>query len=329
MATSKTTYYLKRTLLTVFMIWLSATAIFFLFRMLPGSYADILAQRGASESAIQAFRQKWGLDDPIYVEYGRFLWNYLHLDAGTSFKYGIPVVKYVWNKVFNTFILVAPALTFAYVLGVLLGTISGFKKGSKFEQITSSLVIFSGSFPSFYLALVLIVIFASVLNLFPTSGMVSVEVASQIDIWWRIYLTKSFAYHYFLPFAAIVLRYLFIPSLIMRTSVVETMGEDFIFYHRMTGLPKPTRLKHVAKHSILPVMTVYPATMTRAIGGLVLIESVFSWPGIGAALVSAVLARDFPVVQFIFITIATFVILANFVVDILYGVIDPRVSIES
>lgn len=329
MASSKLNYYLKRIALTVFMIWLSATAIFLMFRLLPGSFADVLAQRGASQAAIEAFKEKWGLDAPLYVRYGRFLWNYMHLDAGTSFKFGIPVVAYVWNKVFNTFILVAPALTFAYILGAFLGTLSGFSQGSKFERLTSSLVIFAGSFPSFFLALMMVVIFASFLNLFPTSGMVSVQVAQRIDTWWRIYLTKSFAVHYFLPFMTIVLRYLFIPSLIMRTSVVETMGEDFIFYHRMTGLSKSSRLSHVAKHSILPVLTVYPATMTRAIGGLVLIETVFNWPGIGAALVTAVLARDYPVVQFIFIIIATFVILANFVVDILYGVIDPRVAIES
>jgi peptide/nickel transport system permease protein len=114
----------------------------------------------------------------------------------------------------------------------------------------------------------------------------------------------------------------------MRTSVVETLGQDFSFYHRMTGMPKFQRMANIAKHSSLPVITVYPATMTRAIGGLVLIETVFNWPGIGFALVQAVLARDFPVVQFVFIVIAAFVISANFLVDVLYARIDPRVGVE-
>jgi peptide/nickel transport system permease protein len=106
------------------------------------------------------------------------------------------------------------------------------------------------------------------------------------------------------------------------------MGEDFSFYNRMTGMPKMERMANIAKHASLPVITVYPATMTRAIGGLVLVETVFNWPGIGYALVNSVLARDFPVVQFVFIVIAAFVIFANFAVDILYARIDPRVAVD-
>lgn len=176
----------------------------------------------------------------------------------------------------------------------------------------------------------MIIIFAGWLNIFPTSGMISYE-TRQIYAdapWWRIYLTKDFLMHYSLPFITIVLRYIFFPSLVMRTSVIEVMNEGFNYYHRITGIPKLKRYMGVAKHASLPVITLYPVSMTRAIGGLVLVEIVFNWPGIGYRLVQSVFGRDFPVLMFIFFLIGLFIIIANFIVDILYGVIDPRVSLE-
>ena len=113
----------------------------------------------------------------------------------------------------------------------------------------------------------------------------------------------------------------------MRTSVVEVSGQDFAYYHRVKGLAKSTQLHHIMKHASLPVITLFPVSMTRAIGGLVLVELVFNWPGVGSFLVDAVLFRDFPVVQFVFFLVAIWVILGNYVVDIVYGIIDPRVAV--
>jgi peptide/nickel transport system permease protein len=171
------------------------------------------------------------------------------------------------------------------------------------------------------------IVFSVWLGIFPTSGMLSPGFGNEISTWWGQYFTGNFALHYVLPVSAVVLRYLFNPALIMRTSVVQVMGEDFTEYHRLTGLPKIKRLRHIAKHSFLPVLTLYPVSMTRALGGLVLIETVFNWPGIGFTLVEAVLARDFPVVQFCFFVVAVWVVLANYVVDIIYGLVDPRISV--
>jgi peptide/nickel transport system permease protein len=134
--------------------------------------------------------------------------------------------------------------------------------------------------------------------------------------------------HAALPFTAIVLRYLYLPSLITRTSVVEVSDQAFHFYHRITGKPRLTRMKHLAKHASLPVITIFPISMARAIGGLVLIEIVFNWNGMGFLLVQSVFGRDYPVIQFVFFLIAAFVIISNFLVDIAYGIVDPRVSVE-
>jgi peptide/nickel transport system permease protein len=142
-----------------------------------------------------------------------------------------------------------------------------------------------------------------------------------------VYFTESFLWHYTLPFVTIILRFLVLPSLIMRTSVVEILSQDFVFYQRVTGIPKVSRLRTISKHASLPVITMYPISMARAIGGLVLIETVFNWPGMGVTLVQAVRARDFPTLQFVFFVIAAFVIISNYVIDILYSVIDPRLSV--
>lgn len=285
--------------------------------------------RGASPETIAQFKEEWGLNDPLYVQYWRYLTNLLQGDAGTSLQYRRPVFEYVKMGIFNSFILVAPGITLAYLLGSLYGLLAGTSRGSRLERQGIIPIIFVGSFPSFFLAIVLIVIFAGWLEIFPTSGMLSSETRRMFANapWWRTYFTGDFAIHYALPFMAVVLRYLYLPSLIMRTSVVEVQGQGFSYYQRIAGLPKIQRLRHLAKHASLPVITLYPVSMTRAIGGLVLIEMVFNWPGIGYTLVTAVLSRDYPVVMFVFFLIGAFIVIANYVIDIVYGIIDPRVSV--
>ena len=317
-----------RTVQTIFMLWLVLTTIFVMFRLMPGDFTQQMAAAGASEEVLATIRENWGLNDPIYIQYIDYMQNFLRLDMGESPVFRVDVWDFTKGRIFNTFILVAPAMTFTYLLGALTGTIAGSKRGSLLEKFGIVPVIGIGSFPAFFISIVLIVVFASWLNLFPTSGMHTPGFTRQFDVWWRPYLTRDFGMHYILPFAAVVCRYLFIPSLIMRTSVVEVMDQDYTQYHRLTGLPKTQQLRHIAKHASLPLITIYPVSMARALGGLVLIETVFNWPGIGWTLVEAVLGRDYPIVQFVFFVVAAFVIISNFVVDLIYGIIDPRIRID-
>lgn len=322
-------YFLLRTAQTVFMIWVMITLLFFLFRLLPGDFTSIMMYRGAGPETIAQFEEDWGLNEPLYVQYWNYMVNLLQGDAGTSLQYRRPVIDYVRMGMFNSFILVAPAITLAYILGSIYGLLAGTSRGSKLERHGIVPILFIGSFPSFFLAICLVVVFSSWLGLFPTSGMIDSETRRLFTDapWWRSYLTLDFAHHYTLPFLAVVLRYLFLPSLIMRTSTVEVQGQGFSYYQRITGLPRMKRLKNIAKHASLPVITLYPVSMTRALGGLVLIEIVFNWPGIGYTLVTGVLSRDYPVVMFVFFLIGVFIIVANYIVDIVYGLIDPRVSV--
>ncbi|RQG95057.1 ABC transporter permease [Natrarchaeobius oligotrophus] len=324
---AKTTYLVKRTGQTVLLLWLVITGLFFLFRLMPGDFTQIMLFQGADPETVAQFEEEWGLNDPLYVQYYRYMVNFVTLDAGMSVQYRVPVIEYVKMRIFNSVILIAPAITFAYLLGSIIGIIIGSNRGSKIEEYGIVPIILVGSVPSFVLGVFAIVIFSGQMNLFPSSGMYGVR---DVDLthWWSPYVTKDFVWHWTLPFIVIVMRYTFIPMLIMRTSVVETMGGDFIEYKKVAGVPKMQRMFSIAKHSSLPVITLYPITLTQAIGGLVLVEVVFNWPGIGAALVAAVFARDYPVIQFIFFLIAATIIIANFIVDIIYGMIDPRVSVE-
>jgi peptide/nickel transport system permease protein len=293
---------------------------------MPGSFVDYFAQAGATAEQIDAISEKWGLNDPLYIQYFRYLGNLLQGDMGMSFQTRQPVWVYVRQRMFNTLILVAPGIVVAYIIGALYGGLMGLFRGSRFERYGSVAVTVIGMTPEFFTSILLVVIFALGLGWFPATGM---KTFGNRATGLSLYLSADFLYHWFLPFMAVVARFVLYPSMIMRTSVVEVRGQDFIKFYKYQGLPKFSRYKHVFKHSSLPVITIFPSSMTRAIGGLVLVETVFAWPGIGALLVDSVLAKDYPVVQFVFFLAAIWVVLGNYAIDIIYSIIDPRIAIES
>ena len=321
-------YVLVRTIHSLVTLCLVISAIFFLFRLMPGDFTQMIAMRGADEEVLNTIREQWGLNDPLYVQWYTYMINLIFLDFGTSRVYRVPVWEHVKMPIFNTFILVAPAVTLNYILGGVIGTAIGRAKGKASEKFTNITLITIGSFPSFFIGIVLIIVFSQWLNLFPSSGMIPGRVISDHDTWWGPYLTRDFAHHYILPFSAIVLRYLFFPTMLMRSSVVEVTGSNFAEYQRLTGISSLRHAFHLAHHASLPLISMYPMSMIRAFGGLVLIETVFNWPGIGWLLVDGVLARDLPVVMFIFTIVAVWVILTNFIVDLLYGIVDPRITTQ-
>lgn len=327
---SRARYVVKRGFQTVFILWAILTALFLLFKSMPGDPTALLVYQGASPEVANQIAEKWGLNDPLHVQYYRYLVNYLTLDPGMSLVNQEPVWEFVKIKIFNTMILVAPGITIGYILGTLLGAVLGTERGSKFEEYGVLTVITLGAFPGFFVGIVFILVFALGLDLFPSGGMFTPQLTERYADapWWRPYLTAEFAHHYILPVSVVAIRYISGPSLVMRTSVVEVLGQDFIYFQKITGLPYVNRMRHIGKNSILPVVTLYPVSMTRAISGIVLIEIVFNWPGIGFALVQAVFNRDVPVIQFVFFLTATVVVTANFAVDLIYGIIDPRVSVE-
>lgn len=322
-------YFINRTLQTVLLLWGVLTFLFLLFRAMPGDPGTLMLNAGASPEAVAEARARWGLNQPIHIQYLQYVKSLITFDLGNSLRSGVPVWELVRMKIFNTFILVGPATVAFYIIGSLIGAVLGSKRGTKLESYGIIPFFVMGTMPSFFLSILLVVAFALYFNLFPTSGMFSAGfLAIHPDWpWWRPYFTTTFLHHYILPFTAVILRYVYSPLLVMRTSVTEVMGQDFTYYHRITGLPTGKRLKHISKHASLPVITLFPTSMLQAVSGLVLIEVVFNWPGIGNLLVHSILGRDYPVVQFVFFAAAVSVVLGNYAIDILYGVIDPRVSV--
>ena len=320
-------YYARRTMMSALLVLAIATFLFFSFRLMPGDYATLLLQQGASPEQVAQVREAWGLDEPLYVQYFSWILNMLTGDAGTSRQFGRPVVDVVGTAVRNSMILALPGVVVAFVIGSLYGALMGINPGSRFERygiIPPNLV---GTTPDFFIAILLVFVFASTLNIFPTGSMLSIEAQKSVS-GWQIYTTESFWYHYALPFSTVVIKYMYYPAMVMRGSVVEVRNQEFSTYQRLLGLGSWTRFKHMMKHASLPVITVLPSVTARAISGLVLIEIVFNWPGVGQLLFNSVIARDTPVIQFLFLLVAIWIVVGNFVVDILYTLIDPRITIE-
>jgi len=327
---SRLGYFVRRTVTTAILIFLAASGLFLLFRFMPGDYTVMLAQ-DVGQEGLQALEEKWGLNDPLYIQYFNYVKNLLTGDMGTSFKYGNEVTALTLPAIFNSFILVAPAITMSYLLGSVYGGALGMNRDTSMERGGVILSTVFGTLPEFFLGVLLIMVFSQWLGWFPAQGMLSLTTYQRLGEnpgAFAKFFEIDFWLHYVLPFTTIMLRHSMFPALVMRTGVVETAGQDFMYLHRIKGLSNWTQLRRIMKHASLPVITLYPASMTRALGGMVVVEIVFNWPGIGSLLVDAVLARDFPVVQFVFFLVAAWVILGNYVIDLLYSVIDPRVTVE-
>jgi peptide/nickel transport system permease protein len=248
---------------------------------------------------------------------------------GQAFRFGDPVWQVVAPRILNSFVLVAPAITATYVVGALFGAYIGRKRGDFLEKSGIITVSAFHSIPDFFLGIMLIALFSSTLGIFPTSGMLSTQTMITIEgqpYWHRFFLVE-FWKHYALPFMTVLLYFMQYPTLIMRNSVVEVSDQEFLHYHRLKGIPEGKLLKKIIRHASLPVITLYPISLAASISGLVLIEVGFNWPGIGQLLVSSVLARDFPIIQFLFLLVAIWIVVANFLVDILYTIVDPRVEL--
>lgn len=322
-------YLFIKTVSTGVTILLVMVGLFFLFRLLPGDFTARLALAGATPEQIEAARERAGLGKPLYIQFITFVENMLTGNAGTSYSYNIPVVELTITRLFYSAVLIGPAVITAFIIGTFSGADFGMSSEGFKDKFGSIFVMVAGAIPQFFLAILLIEIFAIWLDLFPTSGVVATSNLQIMNDPFELIQTSEFWWHYSLPFLTVVLHFIYIPTLLMRTSVVEVMNEDFIYYHKIKKLKNRTQLRRIIRHSIIPVITVFPISMSRALSGMVLVEIVFNWPGIGKLLIESVFSNDLPVLQFAFILVAAWVILANYFIDILYPLIDPRISLSS
>lgn len=320
-------YVVRRIAQLVLTLWVFITILFFLFRMLPGDPTARLIPDGLSPAAQQQMMEHMGLTEPLHIQYITYLQNLLRGDFGMSYQYRQPVWGIISHAFWNTVFLMLIGLAFAYLIGITVGAIFAWKRGSKLEVTGVILALVSRSSPVFWTGILLIMIFSLHLEWFPAGRMHSVG-ETPTEFWAR-YFSKDFAYHMILPLATIVLYFTTMPLLLMRGNMIEVLNTDFIELKEAEGLSQLTILyKHAARNSLLPIITIMAIVSGRAVGGQILLEIVFNWPGMGSAMVTAINRNDYNVAMAAFFLMGLLVIVLNFLADLLYAVLDPRVQYD-
>lgn len=307
--------------------WAFVTILFLLFRIVPGDPTTMFVAQGLTGDAREQMIENLGLNAPLHVQYVQYIANLLQGDLGTSFQFRAPVWDVLAVKFWNTIFLMAGAIVLAYVIGVLGGALLAWWRGSRFETVGVLVTLVARSSPTFWTGIVLMIIFVFGLGWFPAGGIRSV--GADAGGFWNKYFTLDFAHHVFLPMLTGAIYYMATPALLMRNTMLEVLNADFMKVKRAEGLSQVTILyKHAARNSILPIVTIAALVAGKAIGGQLLIEVVFNWPGMGRAMVTAVSYNDYPLAMGAFFLMGSVVILLNFVADLLYVYLDPRVTYE-
>lgn len=303
------------------------TVLFFLFRVgLPDPTAALVTQ-GFSPEDRAVVRERFGLDKPMIEQYLLYLKNVAQGEFGTSFYYNAPVSDLIWEKFANTMILMLVAIILAYGIGIPLGAFLAWRRGRPADTWGIILGLTFRSAPMFWTGMIAVLVFGIGLGWLPTSGMRTLPYTA--DGFWDKVLTLDFLRHLILPALTIALFYVGTPLLIMRNTMLEVYGEDFIEMARAKGLRERRVLfAHAARNALLPVITQLAVTIGLAAGGQVVVEVVFSWPGLGREILQAVRTSDFPLAQATFLLLATLVISMNFLADLLYSALDPRVRLK-
>ncbi|TSH99277.1 ABC transporter permease [Verticiella sediminum] len=318
-------YLLRRVLLLVFVLWCILTIMFWLFHFMPGDPTAMFVDANLSPALIERQRELWGLADPVWIQYLRYLRNMVLFDFGTSFFQIAPVSEIMAEKVVNTCLMVVPSLIIAVVLGTLIGAVAGWRRGGLFERAAVGGSLFLHSAPSFFVGILALMVFSYQLRWLPPGGMVSLGGPSTA---WGMLFSGDFWVHLLLPCAVLVSREITGPILLLRTSMLEVKGSDFLDILRAKGLPERRIVVHATRNALLPLVT-YVAVMTAALfQGQVLLEIIFAWPGIGRELVQALHDLDYPVAQAALYLMALVTLLLNLMADLLYGLIDPRVTYD-
>ena len=298
---------------------------FVLFRLMPGSPERILLKNpNLSPGVIEATRIRWGLDKPLIPDQlVAYVTSTLTGDLGYSFKFrGQPVTEVIADRVWPTVLLVGLGEIISIVVGLAIGAYTGWRRGGAADRVGNGISLILYSMPYFVIGMPLIIIFAAGLGWFPTSGMTSVGGGSRDLLGSLLDLGR----HLVLPLTTVSLGLIGGYSILMRSAIIETKTEDYITTARAKGLPDGRVLgSHAFPNALLPMVTLIAINLGYVIAGAITAEVVFSWPGLGTLTVSALSARDYPVLQAIFLLLAASVVVANLLADIAYGFLDPRV----
>jgi ABC-type dipeptide/oligopeptide/nickel transport system permease component len=281
--------------------------VFVILRVLPGDPAKMLLPDGAPQSAVDELNRQLGLREPLHIQYGLFLRSVFAGDFGQSFQYRAPALRVVVERLPATIELTLAAMVLTVAFGVSIGILAAVRRGTGYDYAGTVLAVLGQSLPNFWLGIMLVLLFGVTLRWLPTSG---------YQNWTYLILPSVTLAAY--PIALVVR--------LTRSSMLEILNRDYIRTGRAKGLAeRAVVLRHALRNATIPVLTVIGLQIGTLLGGAVITESVFAWPGMGKLVVDAIYFRDFPVVQTVLIISATIFVLINLLVDALYTVVDPRI----
>lgn len=316
--------YLIRRLLFMIPVFLGVSILTFAVGSAAGDPIALIriGLKNPSPAVLEALRRYYHLDQPVYVRYLNWLWNLLHGDLGTSVT-GRSVAAQIGGWALTTLELQLLALFLAVAIGIPVGVLSAKRQYSKLDYAVTTIAIFGYSMPTFWLGIMLIIVFSFTLGWLPSSGAVGMTY-----LWWGGPILDHLA-HLILP--VFVLTYVELATFVrlVRSNMLEVLRQDYILAARSSGLPERTvTYRYALRNAITPVVTIVALTFGGALGGAPALETTFSWPGLGFAFTRAALVLDIPLVQGITIVITLMVLLANIILDLTYALLDPRVRLE-
>ena len=308
-------YIARRVLQAVGVLFGVSILVFLLIHLVPGDPVRLALGTRFDPETYEALRQRAGLDQPLVVQYFDWIGGALQGDLGVSFRSGRPVTEMILERLPATLALAVGAIVVALVMAFTLGTIAALRQGSTIDHFATAVSQFGISMPDFWMGILLILLFALQLDLLPPSGYVS-----PLENPWE------FLRHLIMPAVTVGVVSGSILTRFVRSSVLEALGEDYTRTARSKGLRERTILVgHVMRNALIPTITVTGLQLAYLLSGVVVIEVVFAWQGLGLLALNAVLGRDYPVLQGAVLLFAAFFLLVNLVVDLLYSYVDPRI----
>jgi peptide/nickel transport system permease protein len=318
-----TGYALRRLLQAIPTLFGATLLGFALIHLAPGDPIQFYAAQsgGMTSEDIERLRHLYGLDLPLVLQYLNWLSQLARLDMGVSFASHQPVFQAIVSRIPATLELTVTALIISTILGVSVGVMAGMRRGGMFDTLTRLFAVVGHAVPTFWFGLVFILIFAVNWRVFPSGNIASLG-GSEFDLGDRLW-------HLIPPAFVLSLAGLATMSRFARTQTLEVIGQDYIRTARAKGVAgRVITRRHVLRNSLIPVVTILGGSLPALFGGSVVIESVFSWPGIGRMAVDAAFSRDYPILMGLLLILATLVVLGNLLSDLAYGVIDPRIKMS-
>ncbi|MFN8525784.1 MAG: ABC transporter permease [Chloroflexota bacterium] len=305
-----TAYVLQRALSSLLVI-LGVSCVTFFLTFLSGDPAVLMLPPNATREQIAAFRADWGFDDPILVQYGRFLSRAWQGDLGKSLVHGEPALPLIVDRLPATLQLTVTAMVMALAAAVPLGVLAATHRGGPLDLLAMAIALVGQAVPNFWLAVMMILTFAVTLQVLPTSGR---------EEWLSVVL----------PASAIAINLMALLTRLTRSTMLEVLSEDYVRTARAKGLREAAVVAfHALRNALIPLVTVVGLQFGFILGGAVVIETVFTWPGVGLFTIQAITNRDYPVVQASVLILSTAVVLINFAVDLLYAALDPRIRVRA